>query len=103
MPIDSGLVFFFRWLRSSLRTWAATALTWAEGEHAWAEPEHYNVKPILASCVPRLQFPYRTLPKNSFLLPRKGSAGADFGSHLSKSMWLVIRSYDLPNNTNSAL
>ncbi len=53
-------------------------------EHALSQLAHYNVEPILASCVPRLQFPYRILPGNPFLLPRKVSAGADFGSLLSK-------------------
>jgi hypothetical protein len=43
---------------------------WAEHpEHALSQPAHYNAKPILVSCVPRLQFPYRTLPGNPFLLP----------------------------------
>jgi len=36
-------------------------------------PEHYNVELILASNVPRLQFPYRTLPGNPFLLPYKAA------------------------------
>jgi len=27
-------------------------------EHALSQPAHHNVEPILASCVPRLQFPY---------------------------------------------
>jgi hypothetical protein len=27
-----------------------------------SQPTHHNVEPILASCVPQLQFPYRILP-----------------------------------------
>jgi hypothetical protein len=46
---------------------------------------------ILASCVPRLQFPYRILPGNLFLLPYKVPARADFGSFLSKSSVVVIQ------------
>jgi hypothetical protein len=55
-------------------------------EHALSQPAYHNTGPILAFCVPRLQVPYRILPENPFLLPRKVSAGADFGSLLSKSL-----------------
>jgi hypothetical protein len=34
-------------------------------EHAPSQPAHHNVEPILASCVARLQFPYRALPRES--------------------------------------
>ena len=37
-------------------------------EHALSRPAYYNMGHILASCVPRLQFPYRILPGNPFLL-----------------------------------
>jgi hypothetical protein len=49
-------------------------------EQSLSQPAHHNVEPILASYVPRLQFPYRILPGNPFSLPRKVSTGADFGS-----------------------
>jgi hypothetical protein len=44
-------------------------------------------------CAP-LQFPYRTLPVNPFLLPRRVSAETDFGSILSKST-LVLEQLDI--------
>jgi hypothetical protein len=109
--------FPFRWFRFSLWTWATTALTQAEGEHNWTEGEYawvylsrgwamreqslsrawaHNVEPILASCVPRLQFPYRILPGNPFWLPRRISAGADFGSLLPTGTWLAVQPHNLP-------
>jgi hypothetical protein len=43
-------------------------------EHAPSQPAHHNVEPILAPYMPRLQFPYRILRGNPFLLPRRVSA-----------------------------
>src|SRR4051794_24254170 len=57
-----------------------------------SQPAHQNAEPILASCVPRLQFPYRTLPWNPFLLPCKGFYRSRFWIPLPVKVHVTIDS-----------
>ena len=54
-------------------------------EHALSQLTHHNVELILASSVPRLQFPCRILLGNPFLLPYEVPAREILDPLLSKS------------------
>jgi len=91
--------------------WATAALTWAEGEHTWVEgelcrnrawaepknpdntlsqPAYYNMEPILASYVPRLQFSQQILPGDPFLLPYKVPTGQVLDTPLVPIVKLLV-------------
>jgi hypothetical protein len=53
-------------------------------EHALSRPAYYNMGHILASCVPRLQFPY-WIVRGSVSAPLQGSTGAIVDPSTSKS------------------
>ncbi len=92
--VDWKAIFFFRWFRFSLRTWAIAALTWAKGvsmleqslSSTWAEPEYpehtlstprVSLRTIIWSPFSHPVYPgynfLEFLPGNPFLLPRKVS------------------------------
>ena len=69
-------------------------------EHAGVKPTHHNVGPILAFCVLGNSFLTEFCHGNRFLLPRRASAGADFGGVGSGVRRKVIAS---EKSTNSSI